>query len=117
MGIALKWSSDSEENLLSSDHWGAASDGGGELDWIFLEYFQGSCSELLANGMTIRPEERRVSGEECGKRSAQEVAVDVALKSADDDVVRLAGAEHGLGVDPGSVLRYEVDDDDSRRVG
>ena len=43
--------------------------------------------------------------------------IDVALEGADDELVQLAGAEHGLGVDPGSVLRYDIDDDDPRRVG
>ena len=44
--------------------------------------------------------------------------IDVALEGADDEFVQLVGREHGLGVDPGPVLRYDIDDvDPPRRVG
>ena len=36
--------------------------------------------------------------------------IDVALEGADDEIVQLAGADHGLGVHPGPVLRHHVDD-------
>ena len=42
--------------------------------------------------------------------------IDVALEGADDELVQLVGGEHGLGVNPGPVLRYDVDDVDPRRV-
>ena len=43
--------------------------------------------------------------------------IDVALEGADDELVQLVGRELGLGVDPGPVPRYDVDDVDPRRVG
>ena len=43
--------------------------------------------------------------------------IDVALESADEELVQLVGGEHGLGVAPGPVLRYDVDDVAPRRVG
>ena len=52
-----------------------------------------------------------------GVRSWSTISRSTLREGADDELVQLVGREHSLGVDPGPVLRYDIDDVDPRRVG
>ena len=58
-----------------------------------------------------------VAGLRGGQVLVDDHEVHVVLEGADDQIVQLAGAEHGPGVDPGPGLGHHVDDLDAGRAG